>query len=378
MQNIVSIVKCDTYEEDKVLKSVRESIDLIGGITSFVKKGETILLKPNLLAGDKADKCVTTNPLIVKSLIKILKEAGVTPIVGDSPGIGSAMAVAKKCGILQVCEDENVPLVDLKTGTELTNKDARTFKKIEVATQALEVDGIINLPKLKTHGQMYLTMAVKNLFGTVPGARKPRWHFEAGTNTDAFAEMILELFLYLRPRLNILDGIMAMEGNGPRSGSPVKVGIIMAAENGVSMDRVATEIIGANYRHSPILKIAEKRNIKAVQLKNIFIKGETIESTKVNNFLLPPLVSANFTASLPPFIDKKLRKMFSSRPHVTNSECTLCNVCVEVCPADVITMDKIIKINYDNCIRCYCCQEMCPHEAISVKDSILKKLIPGM
>ncbi len=378
MNQKVSIQSSSDYDFGNVKGAIARSIDALNGMSCFVREGERILIKPNILAGKPAEAAVTTHPAVVKAVIELVKEAGATPVVGDSPGLGSAHGAGKKCGILGVCEETGTEFVDLKTLLLVENPEGRTFKRLEIAREALNVDGIINLPKLKTHGQMLLTLSIKNLFGCVPGKRKPQWHLTAGVDTDSFAGMILDLFTFLKPRLNIIDGVVGMEGNGPAGGEPRQIGMILASPDGAALDRVICEIVGADYKDVPILKKAVEEGFAPENVSEIEILGAELKDIRIKNFKLPPLVNVNFAAFLPEFLDKKVRRAMTSRPNIIDKNCTLCNVCVEVCPAEVMTKLEHIDIDYDNCIRCYCCQEMCPDGAIDVKDGWLKKILPGL
>ncbi len=374
----VAILKCRSYDSDELYAKVNESVGLLGGMESFVRPGERILLKPNLLAEKPVEAAVTTHPAVVEAAIRLVKEAGATPVVGDSPGIGSALKNADKCGVLVVCKATGTEFVEFTDAVMVENPSSHTFKRIEVAREVLEVDGIINLPKLKTHVQMNLTLGVKNLFGCVPGKRKPQWHLAAGIDSLHFASMILDLYLYLKPRLTIMDGVVGMEGNGPASGDPVKLGLLFAAPDAVAMDTVIAAVLGTTPELVPILKAAASRSMSSTLLDEITIVGEEIDSVKVTDFNFPPVTSVNFAAKLPYFIDRRVRKALTSRPHVDDCICTLCNKCVEVCPTDVMARTDRISIDYDSCIRCYCCQEMCPSSAIFAKEGWLKRLIPGL
>ncbi len=373
----VSITRCGRYEEDEVYRAVSAAVSLAGGMERFVGKGERILLKPNLLSAKPPEKAVTTHPSVVKAVIRLVREAGASPIVGDSPGLGSARKVAERCGVLRACEETGTPLVELKTLVVAENPGGHTFKRLEVASEALDVDGIINIPKVKTHAQMFLTLGVKNLFGCVPGKRKPQWHLSAGVDSLHFAGMLLDLSEFLSPRLTIADGIVAMEGNGPGNGEPRELGLVFCSGDCVAMDTVITEVLGAHAQDVPILRAAAIRGAEGAELKNITIAGQGIDEVRVPGFRFPPLINVNFASALPYFLDKRLRKALTSRPHIDTSSCSLCKVCVEVCPAGVMGKTDRITIDYDKCIRCYCCQEMCPPGAISAKDGWLKRLIPG-
>ncbi len=378
MDTKVAIKRCEDYAEEKVYAAVKEAVELLGEVSRFVAEDDLILLKPNLLAGRPPEAAVTTHPSVVRAAIRLVREAGATPIVGDSPGIGNARKIAGKCGILEVCESLGVPFVDLKTLTIAENPDGHTFKRLEVAKEAVEVDGIINLPKLKTHAQMVVTLGVKNLFGCVPGKLKPQWHLSAGVQSSHFAGMLLDLYGFLKPRLTIMDGIVGMEGNGPGSGDPRKIGLVLASADAVAMDTVIAGIVGVKTADIPILKEAQRRGLPGTMPGNISVLGESIDAVRVKGFKLPPVSGTNFASRLPYFIDKRLRKALTARPHINSSDCTLCSVCVEVCPAGVMTKTDRIKIDYDRCIRCYCCQEMCPEGAIEPRSGWLKRLVPGL
>ncbi|MDO8426569.1 MAG: DUF362 domain-containing protein [Deltaproteobacteria bacterium] len=376
--NKVSITRCGSYAEGSVQKALRENIDALGGVESFVKKGEEILIKPNLLSGKPPEAAVTTHPSVVKAMILLIKDAGARPYVGDSPGLGTARKAAEKCGILEVCRQTQTELIEFKELVFAENPEGHTFKRLEVAKEVLSFDGIINLPKLKTHAQMYLTLGVKNMFGCVPGKLKPQWHLSAGVDSMDFASMLLDLYMFLKPRLTVIDGIVSMEGNGPGSGTPRHTNLIFSGADCISLDTVIAEALGAKPESIPILKAARLRGMKGALLKNIEVVGEKIEEIRVKDFVFPPLLSVNFASSLPCFIDKRIRKALTSRPHVREEDCNLCSICVEVCPADVMEKTGRIIIDYDRCIRCYCCQEMCPKGAIAPKEGWLKKIIPGM
>lgn len=384
MRTTVAIKICRNYNEEKVYDAIKASVDLVGGIKRFVKRGERILLKPNLLVARPASAAVTTHPFVVKAMIRLVKEAGGTPVVGDSPAIGSAKKIAEKCGILDVCLETGTELVEFKDAVVHENRDGHTFKRLEVAKEALEADGIINLPKLKTHAQMHLTLGVKNIFGCIPGKRKPQWHFAAGTNAVHFGDMILDLYLFLRPRLTVLDGIVAMEGNGPSNGAPRELGLVFASADAIAMDAVVAMVLGCRPHDLPILAAASRRSIKEADPANVETVGEDLKDVRVRAFCLPPLMSVNFTARLPYFIDRHLRKAITGRPHIRHAKCTQCSICVSVCPPSIMSKTgntgktKRIEIDYDRCIRCYCCQEVCPEGAITTKEGWLKRIIPGI
>lgn len=378
MRPEVSILKCSAYSNEAVYRSVKELMSLHGGIGRFVKKGERILLKPNLLAGRHPDKAVTTHPTVVRALARLVKEAGGIPVIGDSPAVSNARGVAERCGMMDVARDLSIEFVDLKTAVEVENPKGHTFKRLKVAKEAITADGVINIPKLKTHAQMFLTLGVKNIFGCTPGINKAQWHLTAGVDTSAFAGMLLDLYLFIKPRLTVIDAVVSMEGNGPGSGEPKNTGFLAASTDAVSLDRVIAEALGRKPSEIPILKKAMELGLGTADLSRIRIAGEAIEDVRVCDFKFPPLVSTNFASVFPKFLEGRLRKALTSRPNIDRSMCRLCDICVKACPAEKMAKKERIIIDYDGCIRCFCCQEVCPHGAISVKEGWLKRIIPGL
>ncbi|HSB03584.1 MAG TPA: DUF362 domain-containing protein, partial [Thermodesulfobacteriota bacterium] len=235
MQPKVSIVKCGNYNHEQVLNVLRQSIDLLGGIESFIKKGDRVLLKPNLLIGKSPDKAVTTHPSIIKAAIQIAREAGGAPSIGDSPAVGSTAKAAEKAEIAEMARSMDCPIVEFNRPVQAREVKGRVFKNIEIDQAVLEADVIINLPKWKTHAQMLLTLGVKNLFGCVPGPKKALWHLKAGEDRKLFAQVLVDIFQIIRPALTILDGVTGMEGDGPSSGRSIALGLILASRDALSL-----------------------------------------------------------------------------------------------------------------------------------------------
>ncbi len=244
MTSSVSVVKCQNYDEARVLSALRQGIDLIGGIQTFVKKGNRVLLKPNLLFGKNPEKAVTTHPSIVRGMIQIVREAGGVPSIGDSPSVGSLTWTAEKAGIKAVADEVKCPLVEFNRPVLPPKGGGNTFKQLEVDQAVLEADVIINLPKFKTHSLTLLTLGVKNLFGCIPGPKKPLWHLKAGKDQETFAKILVDIYEVIRPSLTLLDGIVGMEGNGPNSGRPIPIGLILASGDSLSLDQIVCDLLG--------------------------------------------------------------------------------------------------------------------------------------
>ena len=237
----VSLKTQPDYQLKNLKYSIRQVLEPLGGLASLIKRGDQVLLKPNLVLAAEPEKAVTTHPAIIKCLGEDLLDLGAKLKLGDSPGISTAFKVARKCGIEEVAKKLNIEIIEF-TPQEVENAEG-VFKNLTLAKELIEADKVINLPKLKTHGQMVMTMAVKNLFGAVVGKDKVKWHYRAGTNKDFFATLINEVFLKIAPQLNIMDAIVAMDGNGPTNGNPNSTGFIAASPNGMALDYVLAEIL---------------------------------------------------------------------------------------------------------------------------------------
>ena len=363
MEGSVSIVKCQTYDEKEVLKALRRSIDLIGGINSFVKRGDRVLLKPNLLYGKSPEKAVTTHPSIIRGVIQIVRENGGIPILGDSPGLGSALRASENSGIKRVADAMDCPIVEFNRPVLPPENKGRIFKNIEIDQAIFEADVIINLPKWKTHAQMLLTLGVKNLFGCVPGPRKALWHLKAGEDHKIFAQMLVDIYHMIQPALTILDGIVGMEGSGPNSGHPISLGLLLASPDPLNLDQIVCDLLEIPRESLLTNQVAFEQGLG---MDGIIVVGERLEDVKIRQFKLPGLWRIDW--NLPGFIKKALKNALSSKPVIEKEVCKLCNQCVEFCPPKVLKEnEKGLEIDYGKCIRCFCCQEICPEGAIRIE-----------
>ena len=357
------MVRCHTYDEEEVLKALRRSIDLIGGMEAFVKKGDRVLLKPNLLYGKKPEKAVTTHPSVIKGVIQLVKEAGGIPSLGDSPGVGSSMGVAEKAGIKKVAEEMGCPIIEFNRPVFPPERKGRIFKSIEIDQALFEADVIINLPKWKTHGQMLLTLGVKNLFGCVPGPRKAMWHLKAGEDHQRFAQMLVDVYLIVQPSLTILDGIVGMEGNGPNSGDPIPLGLLLASPDPVSLDQVVCDLLGISRAALLTNRMALEQGLGR---DGIEVKGERVEDVRVRHFRLPSVTRVDWY--VPGCFKKALKNALNAKPVIDEKICKLCYQCVEICPPEALNRnEKGLELDYGKCIRCFCCQEICPEGAITIQ-----------
>jgi uncharacterized protein (DUF362 family)/Pyruvate/2-oxoacid:ferredoxin oxidoreductase delta subunit len=344
----------------------------LGGMAAFIRPGERVLLKPNMLSPKPPEAAVTTHPSVLRAAIELVKEAGALPLVGDSPGIGGIRRVAERSGLLAVIEETGATLVPFEETREIPGTG--TFRRFALAVPYLEADRVINLPKLKTHEMMTMTCAVKNLFGAVVGAEKPAWHLQAGADRELFARMLLEIHQLRPPDLTIVDAVVAMEGNGPASGDPRQVGLLMAGANAVAIDVIAAEIAGIPKKLLFVERQAEKLGIAGVDRARISTVGLSPDEFRGTPFLLPPLADVQF--GVPRFLRERLRHHLTTRPVPVPEKCRLCGICRDACPPGVITIrDNRLLIDYRRCIRCFCCRELCPDAALTVREGIALKLL---
>ncbi len=374
----VAVIRCDTYAEDQVLRAVREGLDLLGGVSVFARTGEKIVLKPNIVVGTSPDKCVTTHPSVLRAIGTLLKEAGVTVLYGDGPSFGKSETHLKWAGLKQVGDELGLTLADFDSGRSVSHKDALLVKRFTVANGALDCDGLVSLPKLKTHGLVRFTGAVKNQFGCVPGLMKSQHHMKLPDPYD-FATMLVDINTLVRPRLYLMDGIIAMEGNGPRTGKPKPLKVLLLSSDPVALDAVACRIINLSPDVVPTFKPGEKAGLGTYHMEDIETIGEDVKSFVDRDFDVvrtPPMpVRAGVFRTL-------LKNRITEKPVINEAACTRCGTCVMMCPVKPRALDwrngdksRPPTYDYDHCIRCYCCQETCPEGAIMIQRPLLGRLV---
>ena len=367
----VCIAHCNNYEYTNIYSCATRLLEPLGGMSAFVKQGERILLKPNMLSAKKPEQAVTTHPMLVRVVAELVREAGGRVMIGDSPGIGSFRSVAEKSGIAAVAKESGSELVEFDEVLEL--QCSGMFRRISIAKAYWQADKIINLPKLKTHEMMTMTCAVKNLFGAVVGTEKAGWHLKAGASRENFARLMLEIYLMKKPALNIVDGVVAMEGNGPGSGDPINLGIMIAGENPVAVDVVAGRVAGIPADLLYIEREALEMNLAGSRMEGILICGTPMAEAVGAHFRLASGLDVQF--GLPGFLKKALKSQLTSFP-AAGKNCVFCGVCRDACPPVAITIkNSALSVDNARCIRCWCCRELCPHDAMEVRKGLLLKLL---
>ena len=368
----VSIIRVENYDLPALRLAVLRLLEPLGGIAAFINPGDRVLLKPNMLAAKEPDKAVTTHPSLVQVVAELVRDSGGTVLIGDSPGIGSFSRVADKSGIASAARESGSTLVEFSEAIELQGRG--TFRSISIARAYYEADKIINLPKLKTHEMMTMTCAVKNLFGAVIGTEKAGWHLKAGCSRELFAQLLLEIYLLKKPALNIVDAIFAMEGNGPGSGDPVKLGLLIAGVNPVAVDVIAGELTGIPADLLPIEREAAKMKMVGALREDIELCGEAMATVPEMRFKLPSGLDVQF--GIPSFLAKALKRHLTSYPAADKETCVLCGICRDACPPVAITIqNSALSVDNARCIRCWCCRELCPHNAMATKRGLLLRVL---
>ncbi len=295
MPDKVAIIKCSSYREESVTAAIREMLGHWGGIEKIVSPGQKALIKPNLLCPEPPNHLVTTHPAVIGAVIQLVKEAGGTPIVGDRPVKGSARYVAGQTGIKKVCDRYGAKIIEFGPHVKIASHQHKHYGTLGVARQVLDADVIINLPKLKAHCQLVLTLGVKNMFGGVGLWRRAWRHYISEDKLDEFARMLVATYQIAPPAFTIVDGVTAMEKHGPGGGDPRELGILIGGENAVAVDRVITEILSFPWRNLPTLAAAHKMGLTGCDLSQVKIYGESIKQVQITDFKFPKLDPISFT-----------------------------------------------------------------------------------
>jgi uncharacterized protein (DUF362 family) len=265
MSATVSLIRAETYAEQQLRQSIIDVLAPLGGMAAFVKPGQRVLLKPNLLTGARPTKECVTRPELVKCVAKLVQEVGGQPFFGDSPAFGSAVGVAKNNGYLPMMAEIGLPVVEFHGQRYSTASD--NFDNLLLSKEAMNADVVINLPKVKSHMQLTMTLGVKNLFGCVPGKMKAWWHMSAGKDADTFGEMLVETARAINPDLTIIDGIIGHEGNGPSSGEPRALGVLGASANVFALDIAMLEVLNVDWQLVPTAAAAHRLGYAPIEIE---------------------------------------------------------------------------------------------------------------
>lgn len=374
----VSVIACKEYDEVILKNKIEGLFKLLGGIDSYIKPGQNVLLKVNLLMDKPPEAMVTTHPLVVKIIASMVKEVGANPIIGDSPGGPFSKILLdrayKKSGLAQVAKEVGAELnYNLEQHTvPFSGSINKSFVLGKFVTDA---DLVINLAKLKTHGLTMMTGAVKNLFGTIPGLLKAEYHLKMPELAD-FSKMLIDLSLCVNPVLNIIDGVWGMEGEGPSAGIPRNFSYLLASESPYALDVAGAYLLGITpVSKAPIISAARKAGLPS-SLAEISLLGD--ELIPADNVKIPESVGVSnlLDRKLPEPIVKLLTPLLRPYPVFNHEQCVGCRDCYHSCPPQAITMrDNKAEVSLNECIRCFCCQELCQYQAVKIKRPLLGRLL---
>jgi uncharacterized protein (DUF362 family)/Pyruvate/2-oxoacid:ferredoxin oxidoreductase delta subunit len=358
------LVRQATYESDVLRPLIFEMMEAMGG--GKIHKGSRVLIKPNLLAPATPQQAILTHPAIVRLVTEYVLEKGVRPLIADSPAIGPFELILRRSGIRDALEGLDCECRPFQSSVKIDVGEP--FGAIAIAEEAVRADVIVNLAKLKTHSQMLLTLAVKNLFGCIVGYQKLEWHMRAGVDRQMFARLLVRIGLTLRPTFNILDAILALEGDGPgRGGVPKQIGLLVAGRDPFAVDLAACRMLGLDQERVPLLKAAGEEH---GPLPEPEIDGTL---SMIRGFRLPSLTPLIYG---PRFLHAFIRRQLLRRPVCEETLCRMCGECWKICPAGAITPGKeALCFDYNHCIRCYCCIEICPFGALRTAETLAGRIV---
>lgn len=374
MKSVVALLYCDSYDEQKVYEKLNKGFELLGGLESFFNKDEKILMKLNLVRSASVERAVTTHPAVVNALARILSGNGYKNLsAGDSSAFGSSVKAMEELGLTDSLKKYNVRIADFKDSVKTAYPEGVHAKEFILAKDVVDSDALISVAKMKTHALEYITGALKNQYGCVSGMNKAKGH-TVYPSQESFAKMLVDLNMCVRPRLYILDGVVAMEGNGPTSGDPVPMNVIMMGTDPVAIDSVFCKLINLSPENVPTNMFGQRMGlgtcledeIEILTENGVISFGEAARKYGKPDF---NVIRQKHSYSGIMGLVTKL-KSFKRRPKIDKGACRKCGICVLACPVEGKALgfkngkDSPPVYNYRKCIRCFCCQEVCPHKAI--------------
>ena len=319
----VAIERVDTYDPARLRSAIRAVVDALGGWGALAKSGDHVLVKPNCIWAAGPDRPVQTHPAVILEVCRQLIDHGAKPFVGDSPAWGSLNGALGQLKVVEGLRHLDVPVVEFKNPVKADNPRGKVFHQLIVDAAALDADAIVSLPKFKTHRQLLMTVAIKNMFGCIGGQRKKWWHVKAGNYGNYFGRMLVETFELLRPVVTIMDAIVVMEGKGPIQGTPRPLGLILASTDGPALERIAVDLVNVKPSRLRTLRAAIELDVGTPFLERIDVVGADLDDLRVDDFQLPKLIPVGF--SLPRFVKSTLknawivRQQDKARPHDTDA-----------------------------------------------------------
>jgi uncharacterized protein (DUF362 family)/Pyruvate/2-oxoacid:ferredoxin oxidoreductase delta subunit len=355
MEKVIT-AQCESYDVATLKNLFYEGFREAG----FKAAHQKVLLKPNLLSGKAPEKAVTTNPQFVQAVSELLLDLSCDVHIGDSPGYESTNRVLEKSGILDVVKRNGLKVATFAKKIAKKSQGISPYREFVLGEDPDDFEAIVNLPKLKTHMMMGLTLGVKNTFGFIHGMDKAKWHLRAGADKMLFASMLIDIHVLARPSITILDGIVGMDQDGPGSGRVRNTGIVALSTNAFTLDSHIEKLAGLPFS-LPISSKARQHDM----VPECEIVSLNSPISLPSDFQMPGTMATDW--NFPDLAKRVLKNVFVKKPKVRKEICKGCGVCSKVCPAGALSLEaETPSFNYRKCIRCYCCQEMCPEGAIRV------------
>jgi len=379
----VALLRCEDYDSLLIREKMIEALNLVG-LGPGIFSGKRVVIKPNLLSASAPEKSVVTHPEFFRAALRMVRDHGGTPILCESPGFQPLGKVMKKAGYDRIAEEESCEIADPRATRILFYDGPCRFKRFEISSAVFDADILLNLPKFKTHGLTYITGAVKNLFGLIYGLNKSKWHLKARSKEE-FSDFLLDYYSALlkgfeKPKvfIHLMDAVIGMEGEGPGAGgTPRKIGAILAGQDAVSVDAVATKVAGLRLKEALTVVLGEKRGIGTGALERIALVGTGLDGFQVRDYV-PSKATGRSAVSGWPLNTKFFKDLLVEKPVPSSARCTLCYQCKAICPggaiAESVGESGIPRYDYNKCIRCYCCMEICPEAAIGLRRGKLQWL----
>ena len=370
MRERVWLRGCPDYGPVGLFERLDQAFEALG-VYDSLKPGMTVVLKPNLIMASKPEEAVITHPALTAAVGKCVQKAGAKALIAESPGGPYTPALMKRhyaaCGYQAMAEELGLALYTDCKSREVSLPQGERCRRASVIEPLLDAEYLINLPKLKTHGMVGYSGAVKNLFGAVPGLQKPELHCRFPEKED-FSHMLVDICAFLKPDLSVLDGIWAMEGNGPTGGSRREMGLLAASASPYALDACGAALTGSGAGKILTLKLAGERGLGPSFLDEVEVLGEPIEAYAVKDFLPAKASSTDFIDRLPAFLRPAAKKLATPYPKIDGKACVGCGKCAQSCPQHTIRIvGGRARVDLKNCIRCFCCHEMCPKHVVKVR-----------
>ena len=377
MAGRVVMKACSSYERASVERAVEELFEPLGGPGAFAGEGQSVFLKVNALLGAAPEKGVTTHPEVVRAVVRQFQSVTDRITIGDSPGgpftAGYLKRVYEKTGFAEVARDTGAELSLDTSTTTVSISGGKVLKTIMICGAMHSADCLVSVSKFKTHMFLNMSGAIKNLFGSVPGANKFSYHSRFPRDSD-FSDLIVDVLLASAPDLHVMDAVVAMDGNGPRVGNLIDMGMMAAGTDAFALDLAMMDVIGIEPEKNKALAAAIRRGLCQGDSRGLEMVGDEVGSLRYRGFRLPD--KKDISERVPDFVMKRFGERMALRPVPVEDKCTACGKCVEICPAGAITIEgKLARVDQKKCQRCYCCHELCEQDAIELERPMLMKLM---